>query len=467
MKRYGHLIAEIIADGNMQDAFDEVVGGLKKERRAYYEAKKSRVIADLQASIGAGVFRVRGYTEFEVTDGPKRRTVQSPCVTDRIGCNAIMKIVEKYVYPSVIRTSAASIKGRGMHRLYRKVRTDIRHDREGTRYYYKCDIRKFYQSIDQGVMWQCITTYIKDPILLPILKNFVELMPSGLSIGLRSSQCFGNILLSRIDHRMKSPTPIPSPIGRGKAPTKGCRYYYRYCDDIVVLAGSKEELWYWRDVIHEEAGRLGLEIKPDEAVRPISEGLDFLGYVDDGTHSRLRKRTKQNAARKLHRVKSRRRRQEITGSLKGMAKWGDCGNLYKRLTGRSINRRRKATAYTTNSRCRATAYRTANMGSFKELGLQYVAEDGKKRFSGKQVTLRSLMNVHITILDFEKDIKTENGLRTVVSFAYDDGSQGKYFTADKQQLWYLEKAQEIGGLPFDTTIGSEVFGNGKVRYIFT
>jgi hypothetical protein len=413
----------------MSEAFDEVVGGLRnKERKAYYEAKRSRVIADLQALIVAGRFRVESYTEFEVKEGPKIRKVQSPSVKDRIGCNAIMRVVEKYVYPMVIRTSAASIKGRGMHRLYRKVRTDIRHDKEGTRYYYKCDIRKFYQSIDQKVMWGVVLEYIKDPILLPMLKNLVEMMPEGLSIGLRSSQCFGNLLLARIDHLMKEKYHV--------------RYYYRYCDDIVMMAATKKELWRLRNILHSEVEALGLVIKPDEAIRPITEGLDFLGYVDDGSHTRLRKRTKQKAARKLAKVKSRKRRQEIIGSLKGMAKWGDCNNMYYKLTGR-------------------------RMKSFKELGLQYVAEDGKKRFGGKQVTLRSLQNVHIKIVDFETEVPTENGLRTVVSFEYDNGDTGKYFTADKQQLWYLEKIREMDEFPFDTTIGSEVFGNGKVRYLFT
>ena len=428
-KRYGYLIDQITDYGNMSEAFDEVVGGLRnKERKAYYEAKRSRVIADLQALIVAGRFRVESYTEFEVKEGPKIRKVQSPSVKDRIGCNAIMRVVEKYVYPMVIRTSAASIKGRGMHRLYRKVRTDIRHDKEGTRYYYKCDIRKFYQSIDQKVMWGVVLEYIKDPILLPMLKNLVEMMPEGLSIGLRSSQCFGNLLLARIDHLMKEKYHV--------------RYYYRYCDDIVMMAATKKELWRLRNILHSEVEALGLVIKPDEAIRPITEGLDFLGYVDDGSHTRLRKRTKQKAARKLAKVKSRKRRQEIIGSLKGMAKWGDCNNMYYKLTDR-------------------------RMKSFKELGLQYVAEDGKKRFGGKQVTLRSLQNVHIKIVDFETEVPTENGLRTVVSFEYDNGDTGKYFTADKQQLWYLEKIREMDEFPFDTTIGSEVFGNGKVRYLFT
>lgn len=413
----------------MDDAFDEVVSGLDgEERRASYEARRKEIIDRLTSEIGSGTFRITEYEQFWVKDGPKLRLIQSPCVEDRVGCNAVMRVVEKYLYPSVIKTSAASIKGRGMHRLYRKMRTDVRHDREGTRYFYMCDIRKFYESINQDLVSALMRDMIKDPVLLPILESFIRLMPHGLSIGLRSSQCFGNLLLPKLGHRLKE--------------KEGCRYLYIYCDDIRVYGPNKKWLWHIRDIIHEEIESLGLTIKPNEAVKPTTEGNDFLGYVDFGDHSRIRKRTKQKAARKLARVKSRKRRQKIIGSFKGMAKWGDCKNLYKTLTGK-------------------------NMEEFKDIGLQYVADDGKKRFAGKNVKLHELTNMHIVITDFEESVKTANGERTLVSFKYDDGTPAKYFTADKQQLWFLQRLSEMRKIPFGTTIKTESFGNGKVRYIFT
>ena len=457
MKRWGDLQSEILQDSNLDAAFEEVVGHIEEPARHYklvevrgtdgsikktyvplpkpttsrkerVRAKREELLASVKRRIASGTFSIETFKEFWVHEGDKWRLIQSPTIEDRIGINAIVRVLEKHIYPTIVLTSGASIKGRGMHRLYRKMRSDIRHDREGTRYFYKCDIRKFYQSVVQAIMKMVIRRYVKDKWLLPILDSFVELLENGISIGLRSSQFYGNILLSRLDHRMKE--------------QEHCRYYYRYCDDIVILASNKKQLWHWRNVVHEEIAKLGLELKPSEAVRPTETGIDFLGYVDDGEHTRLRKRTKQNAAKKLHKVRSRKRRQEIIGSLKGMAKWGDCGHLYKTLTGKSMN-------------------------SFKELGLRYVAEDGKKRFSGKQVTLRSLTNIHITVEDFEKDVETHNGLRTVVSFSYDNGEKGKYFTADKEQLWYLTEAEKIGALPFGTTIIAEVFGDGKVRYKFS
>lgn len=222
------------------------------------------------------------------------------------------------------------------------------------------------------------------------------------------------------------------------------RYYYRYCDDIVMMAATKKELWRLRNILHSEVEALGLVIKPDEAIRPITEGLDFLGYVDDGSHTRLRKRTKQKAARKLAKVKSRKRRQEIIGSLKGMAKWGDCNNLYLKLTGKKMDE------------------------EFSSLGWQYKSEDGKKEFDGKGVTLRSLSNIKIKILDYEVDVKTQNGLRWVVSFQFEDGTKDKYFTDDKKQKFFLNKMKEEGKLgKIWTRIKSVPFGNGKVRYEFS
>lgn len=434
-KRYGYLTPKIIERPNMDRAFDEVVDQLPEPRRTYYRKRREEIVGRLTKRISDGSFRVTNYREMWVADGPKIRKVQSPCVEHRIGCNAIMRIVEDVLYPSVIKTSAASIPGRGMHRLFVKMRHDIENDREGTAYFYKCDIRKFFESIDQDLMWEFVKDRIKDPILLPILHNFVTMMEKGLSIGLRSSQCYGNIFLSGIDHYFKD--------------VLGVRYYYRYCDDIVILASSKRKLWLIRDIMHEQAAELKLEVKPNECVRPISEGIDFLGFVYDGKKGRLRKRTKQKAARKLHKVKSRKRRQQIMGSLKGMAKWGDCKHLYKTLTGKNMESF------------------SENVKKMKNDGVNYTGKDGKRILNGVLENLRTLVNMHITILDFEADVPTKNGPRYIVQFQKDDGTLCKYLTNDSEQKFWLEKFREAGKIPFDCRITPQYFGQGKVRYQFT
>ena len=449
-KRYGHLIEKITDRSNMDRAFDEVVDQLPDEprrkfikgrtvtvpgRRTRIRERREEIIAGLTKALAEGSFRVNGYREMTVKDGPKVRRVQSPCITDRIGCNAVMRIVEEVLYPSVVRTSAASIPGRGMHGLFRKMRHDIENDREGTAFFYKCDIRKFFENIDQELMWELVQDKIKDPALLPILHNFVTMMPKGLSIGLRSSQCFGNIFLDSIDHYFKD--------------FLGVKYYYRYCDDIVILAPSKSKLWMLRDILHEKAEGIKLEIKPDEIVRPTCEGIDFLGFVYDGKKARLRKRTKQKAARKLAKVKSRKRRQQLMGSLKGMAKWCDSKHLYKTLT-------------------------KHNMESFSEImkkkqneGVVFKGKDGKRILKGNLTSLRTLVNRKIVILDFEPDVQTRNGKRYAVQFQNEDGTIGKYLTDDEEQKFWLDMLKEDGKLPFSCTLSPQYFGQNKVRYMFT
>ncbi len=432
MKRYGNLIDEIIEPGNMSASFDDVLGDLKNEsRKEALRKHKEDIINRLSAAIRDGSFRITHLHEMEVTDGPKRRIVHAPPVVQRIGCHAIMNIVDKVCYKSIIPTSAASIKGRGMHYLHKIIARDIRRDPEGTKYFYKCDIKKFFESIDQDLMYDCVCRYIKDKTLLPILENFIRVSPEGIVMGLRASQCFGNIILDKVDHSMKEVAHV--------------RYYYRYCDDIAMLHGDKRQLWLWRDMLHDQLASLGLEIKPNECVRPLAEGLDFLGYVNYGTHSLVRKRTKKKFARHMAKVKSRKRRIALMGSFKGMAIHGDCNHLYQTITGKKMKK-------------------------FSEMGVTYTPADGKKRFPGKMMRLGAIVNKPIEVHDYESGIKTSQGEdRYVVSFLDPATKEwGKFFTASEEMKNILDQIREMeDGFPFETTIVSEVFDGNKVKYKFS
>ncbi len=432
MKRFGNLIERIIEPGNMSVSFDDVISDLKnKYRKEILRARKDQIIERLMAAIRDGSFRITALHEMLVTDGPKIRTVQAPPVIQRIGCHAIMNIVDEVCYRSQIPTSAASIKGRGMHYLHNILTRDIRNDPEGTRYYYKCDIKKFFESIDQDLMYDVVCRYIKDKTLLPILENFIRVTPNGIIIGLRSSQCFGNIILDSVDHSMKEVARV--------------RYYYRYCDDIVMLHGDKRQLWIWRDMLKDQLAALGLEIKPNECVRPVSEGIDFLGYISFGTHSLVRKRTKKKFARHMAKVKSRKRRVALIGSFKGMAIHGDCNHLYETLTGKKMKK-------------------------FSEMGVTYTPADGKKRFPGKMMRLGAIVNKVIEVHDYESGIKTSQGEdRYIVSFLDPATKEwGKFFTASEEMKNILDQIREMeNGFPFETTIVSEVFDGNKVKYKFS
>ena len=108
------------------------------------------------------------------------------------------------------------------------------------------------------------------------------------------------------------------------------------------------------------------------------------------------------------------------------------------------------------------------MRKFSEMGVTYTPEDGKKRFPGNTVRLSSITNVPLVILDYETDMKTENGDDRYLVSVKDGDTYKKFFTASKEMKQILDKISDIeDGFPFETVIRAEHFGDNKIKYIFT
>ena len=412
---------------------DQVLRGTKrKESRQgrWLLAHREEVIRELSDRIKTGTYTVKDYREREINENGKIRRIQILTMRDRIAVHAIMAVVDRHLKKRFIRTTSASIKERGMHDLLAYIHRDMQEQPETTRYCYKFDVSKFYESIDQDCVMDCVKKVFKDRRLIALLDGFVRMMPKGLSIGLRSSQGLGNLLLSiHLDHVLKD--------------KYGVRHFYRYCDDGVVLAASKRELWEVREIVHNQMESIGLKVKANERVFPVTEGIDFLGYVIRPDYIRLRKRIKKKAAAKLNEVKSRKRRREIIASLYGMSKHADCNNMFHQLTGKK-------------------------MKSFKDLKIAYKPEDGKKRFSGAVVSIRELVNLPIVVKDYETGIHTEQGEDRCIVSIEQSGEPKKFFTNSEEMKNILAQISELpDGFPFETTIRAETFGKGRTKYVFS
>ncbi len=410
-----NLIDEIASDENIEDSFDYVVSHLEHEKqRRKYRKLKDEYCKRLKYELSTGTFRITdaNFHDIEVEDGPKHRICQCPEVYHRVGCHAVMVVFEKYTYPTLIKNTAASIKGRGMHWLHQIVEEDLDADPDGMRFYYQSDIFHFYDCIVQGILKQQVRLYTSDRLVLGMLDNFMTLLPYGISKGLRASQCLANLHLNEVDHAMCNVVSYheiedeDAEDGRGVAVSgAGCvvikgkeiRYhYYRYCDDIVIFAATKKELWMVRNYLHSLLERLSLTIKPSEAVRPRSEGLDYLGYktnrndVTGEVYSGIRKRTKQKFARRLKRVKSRKRRKALIGSFFGMAAHADCKHLLKTLLAPSEYKRLKW---------------KRKMYDYDEYKISEPrTSDNKKIFKGTKLNMTEADHKAVIILDVERDV---------------------------------------------------------------
>lgn len=163
----------------------------------------------------------------------------------------------------------------------------------------------------------------KDKKLLRLLHHVVYSTPKGLPIGNYISQFAANLNLTWFDRWIKQVLKI--------------KYYYRYCDDIVILHPDKDYLRYCLQEIEKYlADNLKLKIKRNWQIFPVEvRGIDFIGYVFYHGHTLLRKDIKKKFIHKLS-YKSNNKRLASLAAYWGWCKYGSCHNLWYRFT-RSYN----------------------------------------------------------------------------------------------------------------------------------
>jgi len=114
----------------------------------------------------------------------------------------------------------------------------------------------------------------------------------GIPIGNYISQWFGNVYLAYFDHFVKEKLK--------------CKYYYRYCDDLVLLSDNKDTLFTWLENIKEYLhNELNLSLKDNYQVFPVAaRGIDFLGYRFFRGYTLVRKSIVKQMKHRLSKEKS-------------------------------------------------------------------------------------------------------------------------------------------------------------------
>ena len=291
------------------------------EKRPFY------YLAGLQYMLKNHLFKTSEYEIFILNEGKKKRDVYKLLFfPDRIAQWAILQVIEPFLVANMTADTYSAIPGKGIQPIvndlrgyYKTKRVDgkkksvwvpsiLLSDEENTRYCYKIDLHHYYQSINHEVLKQKFRKVFKDPELLWLLdeivdsintateEDLIELSLSGeievdpntgIPIGNYMSQYSGNFYLSSFDHWVKEELHV--------------KHYYRYMDDVVIFASSKEELHeihrkvtaYTRDYLH-------LNIKGNYQIFPTKvRGVDFVGYRFFGEYTLLRKSTAINFKRKM------------------------------------------------------------------------------------------------------------------------------------------------------------------------
>lgn len=252
-------------------------------------------LAKLRREIIAGTYVHGPYKEFVVTDS-KKRCIQAGPFPDRVVHHAVHNIIEPIFERHFIRDSYACRKGKGVHRAFVRLEKFVDRLRGATGkgvYCLKCDVAKYFASVDHEVLMRLLSRRIKDGRTMRLLRAIVESLPAGIPIGNLTSQLFANIYLNEMDHFAKE--------------TLGCKYYVRYMDDFLILDTDKGKLVRLRERVRIFLrNNLRVQLHPRKAeIIYVPAGLDFLGYrLDEGrrklrssTVRRYMKRAKTQVAR--------------------------------------------------------------------------------------------------------------------------------------------------------------------------
>lgn len=299
MKVYNNLFPIIISPKTIFRAW-EVFKSDKKNKFDVQEFGVSieRNIFKLCKDLRSKKYKHGPYKRFWIQD-PKLRHIHKATVRDRVLHHAIFDIINPIFEPTFIDTSFSCRVGKGTHKgvvWVRDIIYQLSKNNTKTVWVLKCDIKKFFDSVDHKILINTLSENIKDEDMMNLLKEVIDSYSSnqsdlfnkrGIPIGNLTSQIFANIYMNKFDRFIKQKLKV--------------KYYARYTDDFVIISNDRN---YLLDLLPKISDFLGnelmLKLHPKKIhLRKLNQGVDFLGYIILPYHMQLRAKTKRRIPRKI------------------------------------------------------------------------------------------------------------------------------------------------------------------------
>jgi len=320
--RTSHTYEDIICVDNLLSAWGEFIKG-KKNKSDVREFSQHLMlnILTLHQELTDGSYVHGGYHAFKIND-PKPRDIHKATVRDRLLHHAIYRQLYPFFERTFVSDSYSCRKGKGTHRAMDRFRSfAYKESRNNTRtcWVLKCDIRKFFASVDHNILSSILHTYIEDEkifrLLLDVIKSFSVKGNKGLPLGNLTSQLLVNVYMNEFDQFAKHGLKA--------------KYYIRYADDFVFL--SRDRSWLESLIPHIEVflrDRLQLDLHPKKvSIGTLATGIDFLGWVHFFDHRVLRTVTK----RRMFRALQEKPKPATIVSYRGMLTHGNTHKLRPRI----------------------------------------------------------------------------------------------------------------------------------------
>ena len=154
------------------EAWKEFIKG-KRQRKDVQEFGLNLMdnILELHGDLVNHIYKHGGYQAFNICD-PKPRNIHKATVRDRLLHRAIYRILYPFFDKTFISDSYSCRIGKGTHRAINRLREfAYKANKNNTRtcWVLKCDIRKFFASIDHDILIKILKEYIPDQNILWLL----------------------------------------------------------------------------------------------------------------------------------------------------------------------------------------------------------------------------------------------------------------------------------------------------------
>ena len=291
--------------------------------------KKSQILSlpeilkRLSEQLKSGNYQPSHFSCFAVED-PKIREIFAPAYIDRIVHHILIDSISPAIDQTFIFDSYANRTGKGIHKATSRLQKFLQ--KNNTSFYLQADVKTFFPSIDKKILNQLLIKHIShlkkfteqeksfflnlaqvivwhNPIYptplftgnkhllkkIPLNKSlFHQPLGKGLPIGSLTSQFFANLYLNELDQFIKHELKV--------------KYYLRYVDDFILLAGNPKILNdYLTQIEHFLDKKLQLKLNPSKTVlQPSHHGINFLGYICRKKYLLVRKRSIKSFKRNLY-----------------------------------------------------------------------------------------------------------------------------------------------------------------------
>jgi retron-type reverse transcriptase len=311
----------IISLDNLLGAWEEFLDGKRKRKDVQvFQYDLMNNIFELHNDLKNKTYTHGSYEAFNISD-PKPRNIHKACVRDRLLHHTIYRQLYPFFDSKFIYHSYSCRRNKGTHKAlasFTKMAREVSANDTKICWVLKCDIKKFFASIDHKILLDILQKHIKDEdifwLLGQVVVSFQTEPDRGLPLGNLTSHLMVNVYMNEFDQFVKH--------------NLRAEHYIRYADDFVVLSQNHDYLLEVLQVIHNFLeDRLVLRLHPNKvSIETLASGVDFLGWVHFPHHRTLRTTTKHRVQKG---VIGREVNSHTTQSYLGILKHG---NTYKLKT---------------------------------------------------------------------------------------------------------------------------------------